>query len=913
MNEVILRAGPFAITPPSAGTLVVAAGMLAVGVYVLVAERREREAHYFFLVCLSAALWLVPTALMYASPTSAGARVWSEASYVPVPVIPAFIYHFTVELLGLEDRRRYAVQTAIWSGAGTFVVLFVAGFGVESMQRFGWGWFPRYSTVGRLMGLYVSLAMGAAVFEYVRAWRRVPAGDERARIRWFLVAFALALGGLFDLLPASGVAVPPLSPVFLLGFVVVTGWTVLRYRLVDLTPSFAAGSILRTIGDPLLVCDAQGRVRVTNPAVGEVTGHDAGSLEGRPLAELLPEEPGRRAEVGRMLRSETVRDREVTFRSAGGDPVETSVSVSPLMDEGERVGSVVVARDIRERKRAEEALRTSEEKFAKVFEVTPLAVSIATVEEGRFLEVNDGFEDLYGWDRDEVLGRTAAELGLWIDLSDRDELVEKLDRRGTVRNFETRLRTRAGDELHVLFSAEMIDLQGRRCLVAAVHDITDRKRFEAELRRQALYDNLTGLPNRHLFVDRLRQGLERAGRRDEAVAVLYLDITDFRRVNETLGYGEGDRVLEQIAGRLEGRFRREDTVARVGGDEFAVLVEGIEAPEEAERGAGRVLEALSAPLEVDDVPVRLESAVGIALADDGEDRPEEVLRSAHVAMQRAREEGARWTVFDPDVDTRAMRRLHRENELREALEEGQLFVVYQPILALDPPRPVGVEALARWRHPERGVVPPGEFIGLAEETGLIAEVGRQVLAEAARQVGEWHRSDGLPDDLRLSVNLSPREFRQPDLPDRVVAALEEHGIPPGLFLVEITESAIVQGRERVQQLRDRGVHVGVDDFGTGYSSLAYLETLDVDYLKVDRSFVLDLDRDPPDDALVRTILQLADALELRAVAEGIETDRQLRRLQAMGCPFGQGYLFTKPLAPDEMAAWLREERTPAAP
>lgn len=906
MNQVVAQFGSYRITLLAAVTLATGAAMLAAGVYVLVAERREREAHFFYLVCITAVLWLVPTALMYSAPTVADARTWAQASYVAVPVIPAFIYHFTVEQLGVEDARRRIVQAMIWSCAGSFAVLFVTGFGVASMQRYGWGWFPRYATVGRAMGLYLALSMGAAVAEYLRAWRRAPEGAERERVRWFLTAFAVALGCLLDLLPANGVPIPPLSPFFLLGFVAITGWTVVRFRLVDLTPSFAAESILRTIGDPLLVCDAEGTIRVTNPAVSEVLGYRPGSLVDRSLEELLPEDPERRAVLRRMLRSETVRDRELRFRTADGGEVETSVSVSPLQGEEERVGSVVVARDIRDRKRAEEALRTSEEKFSKVFQVTPLAVSISTLEDGRLLEVNEGFEELYGWEREEAIGRTARELGLWVEPADREAVTERLERKGTVRDFETRLRTRDGRELHVLFSGEAIDLQGRRCLVAAVHDITDRKRFEEELRRQALYDTLTGLPNRHLFVDRLRQALSRVEREGTAVGVLYLDLTDFRRVNDTLGYGEGDRVLEQIADRMEDRFRREVTVARVGGDEFAVLLESVSSPREAERGADSVAEALSAPFEVDGVPVRLESCLGIALADDGGDRAEDVLRSAHVAMVRAREEGRRWAVFDPDVDTSAMRRLHRENELRVALEEGQIFVVYQPVLELTSFRVVGVEALARWRHPERGTVSPAEFVPLAEEAGMVGELGRQVLARAARQVGEWRRTEGLPADLRMSVNLSAREFRNPDLPDRIAGALEERGIPADRFLVEITESAIVQGRERVRQLRDRGVHVGVDDFGTGYSSLAYLATLEVDYLKVDRSFVMDLADDPPDDALVRTILQLADALDLTPIAEGIETERQLERLRELGCPYGQGYLFTEPRAPEEMEAWMRE-------
>lgn len=909
MNQVVAEVGPYGINVLSGATLAAGGAMLAAGLYVVVAERREREAHYFYLVCLSAVLWLVPTALMYASPTRVGARTWAQASHVALPVIPAFVYHFTVELLGLEDSRRAGIQTVIWSCAGTFAVLFVTGFGVEEIRRYGWGWLPRYGLVGKMMVLYLVLAMGAAVAEFLRAWRRAPEGAERERTRWFLVAFAVVSGALLDLLPATGVPVPPLSPLFVLAFVALTGWTVLRYRLVDLTPAFAAGSILRTIGDPLLVCDAGGRIRLANPAVDEVLGHGSRELAGRHLQTLLPEDPERRSALEKMLRSETVRDREITFRAAGGKPVATSVSVSPLLAEGERVGSVVVARDIRDRKRAEEALRTSEEKFSKVFEVTPLAVSIATLEEGRFLEVNEGFEELHGWDREEAVGRTSGDLGLWADPADREAVVERLERHGTVRDFETRLRTRAGAELQVLFSGEKIQLQDQTCLVSAVHDITERKQFEAELRRQALYDGLTGLPNRHLFVDRVRQALARADREETAVGVLYLDLTDFRRVNDTLGYGEGDRVLEQIAARLEDRFRREDTVARVGGDEFAVLLQGMGEPAEAERGAGRVVEALSAPFEVEGVPVSLEPCVGIALSSEGDERPEDVLRSAHVAMRRAREEEVGWAVFDPDVDTSAMRRLHRENELRRALEEGQIFVVYQPILELTNGRVAGVEALARWRHPERGLVSPGQFVPLAEDAGLIGELGRQVLAEAARQVGAWRGADGLPAELRMSVNLSPREFRDPDLPDRVAATLEEHGIPPRHFLVEITESAIVQGRERVRELRERGVHVGVDDFGTGYSSLAYLETLDVDHLKVDRSFVLDLDRDPPDDALVRTILQLADALELRAIAEGIETELQLENLRRLGCPYGQGYLFTAPLEPEGMEAWLRERAT----
>jgi diguanylate cyclase (GGDEF)-like protein len=425
----------------------------------------------------------------------------------------------------------------------------------------------------------------------------------------------------------------------------------------------------------------------------------------------------------------------------------------------------------------------------------------------------------------------------------------------------------------------------------------ERKRAEVALAHQALHDPLTELPNRALFLDRLEQALARAQRSSVNVAVLFLDLDRFKVVNDSLGHEAGDRLLVDVANRLRGVVRPGDTVARFGGDEFTILCD-VRGERDAVLIAERVAAAVEAPFTLDDNEAFLTTSLGIALTTGRVDaRAEALIRDADAAMYRAKERGkSRYELFDSNMRASAVDRLEIENALHRALDRGEFRVFYQPAVDLLTGEPIGVESLVRWQHPDRGLVGPDEFIALTEETGLIVPLGAWVLREACRQWKVWEES-GTPAP-RIAVNLSTRQLGQPDLVEVVADVLEETGMDPAQLSLEITESTVLEDTESalgtLEALKRQGVRISLDDFGTGYSSLALLKRLPVDELKVDRSFVMGLGRDPKDSPIVSTVVGLAEALGLAAIAEGVETAAQAEELRRIGCRLAQGFYFARP-------------------
>jgi len=442
-------------------------------------------------------------------------------------------------------------------------------------------------------------------------------------------------------------------------------------------------------------------------------------------------------------------------------------------------------------------------------------------------------------------------------------------------------------------------------------DIAERKHTEAKLLHNAYHDALTGLPNRLLLADHLRLAIERAKRHpDHSFALVFLDLDRFKYINDSLGHAAGDELLVQIARRLEGALRPTDTVARLGGDEFALLLDGLEDEGDAIRVAERVQEELTSPFNLGGHEVFTTASVGITLSAPGYEHPEGVLRDADTAMYRAKENGkARYELFDSVMHARAVERLRLENDLRRAVERGEFEVYYQPIVSLDSDRVAGFEALVRWEHPERGLVQPTEFIPVAEETGMIVEIGQWVLRESCRQMREWQRLSFDNRLLTISVNLSSKQFLQPNLIARVRQTLHETDLDPRCLKLEITESIMMENAEEASemlvQLRGLGVQLSIDDFGTGYSSLSYLHRFPVNTLKIDRSFVTRMGDAGENSEIVRTILTLASNLGMEVIAEGVETRGQLAQLKAMKCPYGQGFLFSRPVDAAGAAALLR--------
>jgi len=436
-------------------------------------------------------------------------------------------------------------------------------------------------------------------------------------------------------------------------------------------------------------------------------------------------------------------------------------------------------------------------------------------------------------------------------------------------------------------------------LISQMQDITDRKAAERELAERALQDPLTGLPNRLLFLDRVQVALARLARGRGSVAVFFIDLDRFKLVNDSLGHSVGDRMLLEVAARLRGTLRPSDTVSRFGGDEFTILCESID-EQDARTIAEQIQLALTKPMLIDAHELFATASMGVSICRDHGVAAEEMLRDSDAAMYRAKEEGrSRFVIFVRDMHVDVTEQLNLQNDLRRAIERQELCLHYQPLIELHSGRIFGVEALIRWDHPIRGLLSPNQFIGLAEETGLIVPIGRWVLHEACRQSRAW-REAGM--DLIVSVNLSPRQLREPSLPSDVRRALRESGAEPERICLELTESAAVDaGAAPLGALKSLGVRLALDDFGTGFSSLDQVRRLPpVDTLKIDASFVEELGETRADTAIAAAIIGIARALGLTAIAEGIEHEAQVHALLAIGCERGQGFFFSEAVAPDDI-------------
>ena len=598
--------------------------------------------------------------------------------------------------------------------------------------------------------------------------------------------------------------------------------------------------------------------------------------------------------IARDGRTVWVRDEATLVRGAGGD--------SPYW--------IGAQSDITDRKGVEAALRESEQRFRKSFDDAAIGMALVATD-GSFLRVNRSLCEIVGYSEEELRSRSFQDLTHPDDLRKDLEQVRRL-LAGKIRNYqlEKRYLHKEGHAVWILLGVSLVHDEegGPLYFIAQVQDISGRKRAEEQLQRQAFHDALTGLPSRKLFMDRLGRALERTRRRRGLkVAVLFMDLDGFKNVNDSLGHETGDLLLTVVAQRLERILRPEDTLARFGGDEFVVLLEEVEGPEEAVLVAERIGKELGRPFVLEGRGLFASASVGIGLGDARTKTPEYLLRDADTAMYRAKEEQARYRVFDPAMYERAKRRLELENELRRAIEQGEFVVRYQPIVDLQTDEVWGVEALVRWEHPERGLLDPSEFMAVVEEGGLIVPLGERVLEEACRQAKRWQEDSRIPP-LVVSVNLSAGQLRLPDLPLVIGDSLRKTGFDARRLSLDITETAYIRALEKKTATFDRlkglGVSISIDDFGVGYSSLSYLKRLPADALKIDKSFVRGVGENAEDTAIVRMVIDLAHTLGMKVVAEGVEGWAQGALLAEMGCDMAQGFHFARPLPPEEMAEFL---------
>jgi diguanylate cyclase (GGDEF)-like protein/PAS domain S-box-containing protein len=591
----------------------------------------------------------------------------------------------------------------------------------------------------------------------------------------------------------------------------------------------------------------------------------------------------------------------ILLTGQGGDEVDAEAMRAGAADYLVK-GSLeapLLGRSIRyavERARASRALRESEERYHRLVELSPDAILVHA--DGEIVFVNGAGVRLLGADaQEQIVGRPIREFV-------RHNRQEGLGRRlcgaaGDATFLEEKLVRSDGTEVCVEAAAVPFVYRDRPAVQVVARDISRRKQMEEKLLHDAFHDALTGLPNRALFMDHLRLAVERAKRpkKKYLFAVLFLDLDRFKVINDSLGHTMGDQLLVATAARIQKCLRHLDTVARFGGDEFAVLLDGVEDVNDTIRVAQRLQREITTPINVGGHEVFTSVSIGIALSDTGYERPEDVVRDADTAMYRAKAAGkSRYEIFDTAMHSRAVALLRLETDLRRAVEREEFVVHYQPIVSLSDDSIQGFEALVRWRHPERGLVTPSEFIPVAEETGLIIPLGRWVLREACRQMHRLQAAASAPHPLSLSVNLSGKQFMQPDLVGQVKQIVCETGFDPHRLHLEITESSVIENTETVTelllQLRALGIRLSMDDFGTGYSSLSYLHRFPIHTLKIDRSFVSGGDGE---NEIVRTIIMLARNMGMDIVAEGIETKEQLAYLKELKCEYGQGFLFSHPL------------------
>ncbi|HET8741061.1 MAG TPA: EAL domain-containing protein [Gaiella sp.] len=583
-------------------------------------------------------------------------------------------------------------------------------------------------------------------------------------------------------------------------------------------------------------------------------------------------------------------------------------------EDGTLVWSGVLT-DVTERRAIEEALRASEERYRTVVETASDAF-VSIDEDGVVVEWNRKAEETFGWTRDEAIGLRLT-----------DTVVPERFRAAHGRGVEGFLRTggddvggrglevtalrQDGSEFPAELSVWLTVSQGVRRINAFVRDTSDRKALEAVTHR-AFHDPLTDLANRALFTERVAAALSRRADSSTAtVAVLLLDLDDFKTVNDSLGHAAGDELLVAVAARLRSCVRPGDTLARLAGDEFAILLEDLDGRDSAVAVAKRVGARLEAPFEIDAMEIAVRASIGISLGQSSDDRPEDLMRDADVAMYAAKARGkGGFEVFAAHMRDAVVKRMELKGDLRHALERGELQVHYQPYVTLDDESLAGAEALLRWHHAERGIIPPADFIPLAEEMGLIVPIGRWVLGEACGQAVEWGRRWPQLGRLTLSVNVSARQLQDRRFVGEVADIVSTHGLSTEQLVLELTESSLVEDPDqavgRLLELRELGIRLALDDFGTGYSSLGYLQRYPIEILKVHRAFVAELGRHPDEPALAKPILQLAHHLGMKTIAEGVEDAAQVAALRVLGCGYGQGYYFARPLPATELGAFLDE-------
>ncbi|MBL8514804.1 MAG: EAL domain-containing protein [Betaproteobacteria bacterium] len=669
--------------------------------------------------------------------------------------------------------------------------------------------------------------------------------------------------------------------------------------------------LLRLLADNIPILIAYYRVEgliceFANAAYARAYSKDGASIIGKDLRSIIGDEAMviTKAWVDQVAeRGETARyERALVYPNGTTGYIE--VTLVPHFDPGEVKphGAFVLVNDITRYRAAEIAIRESEERLKKFFDAT--TEGLVFIEDGIIIDCNSAVARMVRLSERELIGRRNIEF----IAPESIELVAANIKSGFDRPYEAVLLRADGSRFTAELNGKDVETDGKTIRMTAVRDISERKQAEARIQFLAHHDTLTHLPNRALIMDRLQVVLSSARRQSQMVAVLFIDLDNFKTINDSLGHFAGDELLKRVASRLKDCLRESDLVGRLGGDEFLVVVTGMHQETDAVPIAEKIEEVITEPFSFEEQVLSVSGSIGIAVFPKDGHTPETLVRNADAAMYLAKDQGrSNYQFFLPSLNKAAFETLAMESGIRKAIKQVEFLLHYQPQVSLQSGQVESVEALIRWQHPELGLLGPGQFISVAEHRGLIVPIGRWVINEAIRQARVWHDA-GIKN--RIAINLSAVQFKQQSLVDDIAARLREHGVTGECIEIELTESLFMEDVNSVSKtlgrLKDLGVSLAVDDFGTGYSSLSYLKRYPIDKIKIDRSFIRDVPADPDDVAIALAIIRLAHSLELNVVAEGVENATQLEFLRTHKCNGIQGYLVSHPLPPDEMPAWMRQ-------